>query len=61
MKINENMNLFERNDINTNQYRLLPMIDEALRLYEKREEKHVNMIFISSCIVFLCIFFVVVL
>jgi hypothetical protein len=59
MKINENMNLFERND--TNQYRLLPMIDEALRLYEKREEKHVNMIFISSCIVFLCIFFVVVL
>ena len=52
MKINENMNLFERNDINTNQYQLLPMIDEALRLYEKREEKHVNMIFIFFVLYF---------
>lgn len=57
----EQDNLIENNEINMEQYRLSAIIDEALRICEKREQEQDNLFFIFYSVVVLCILIVVFL
>lgn len=57
----EQTNLLKGNEKNKDQCRLIPLIDEALMIYEKREKEQRILFFMLYCIVALFIIFEVIL